>query len=113
MRFTQRLSDLTYNLRASAEWIDDLADFLFFGKCNHVEIVACAADQPALIDYCNWLRQQGEWTLAFVPADIVAPGEFISLAYRGPALFRWGNWVEVLHMERTGQPFDPDTVMEA
>lgn len=113
MRFMQRASELTYNLRTKAEWIDNLADLLFFGKCRHVDIVACAADIPDLTDYCDWLREQGPWSLELVEGDIVPPGEFVSLNYRGSGLLRLGNWVEVLHMELTGLPFDPDTVMEA
>lgn len=113
MRLLQRLSDLTFNLRASSEWIDDLADFLFFGKCYHCDIVACSADEQLLADYCDWLREQGDWSLEFVADDRVPPGEFVSLNYRGSGLLRIGRWVEVVFFARTGQPFNPETVLEA
>jgi len=113
MSFMQWASDLTFNIRASAEWIDDLADFVFFGKCYHVDIVACSADQSELADYCDWLREQGPWSLGLVADDRVPPGEFVSLNHRGSALLRIGRWVEVMFMARTGTEFDPETVMEA
>ena len=107
------LSDLVFELRTRFEWFDDLVDFLWAGRAYHCDIVACTADHSELIDYCNWLREQGDWTLRLVADDSVPSGRFWSLNHRGSGLFRWGNWVEVVQFERTGYSFEPVVDLEA
>ncbi|BAQ84662.1 hypothetical protein [uncultured Mediterranean phage uvMED] len=107
------LADLIFDLRVRWLWFDDLVDFLWAGKCYHCDIVACSADQHLLAGYCDWLREQGPWTLEFVADNRVPPGEFVSLNHRGSGLLRIGDWVEVIFFARTGQPFDPGVVLEA
>ena len=107
------LSDLIFDLRVRFEWFDDLVDLLWSGKCYHCDIVACSADRADLADYCEWLSEQGPWTVQFVADDRVPPGEFVSLNHRGSGLLRIGHWVEVMFFARTGADFDPEIVLEA
>ena len=108
----KKLSDLVWDLRTRWEWFDDLVDLLWSGRCYHVDIVACGGDQSGLLDYCNWLREQGPWTLRFVADDRVPSGIFLSLNHRGSGLFRWGDWVELVEFGRTGEPFDPGEILD-
>ena len=112
MSLLRSLSIWTLNLRTSAEWIDDLADVLLFGKCHHVDLVVPHGESGEFLEFANWLRGQGPWTLAVRERHVVQEGQFVYLAHRGPSLLHWFDWVEVVHMERTGEPFD-DSEMEA
>ena len=109
----KKLSELLFDLRVRWEFFDDLVDFLWSGRCYHCDIVACSADEQLLADYCDWLREQGPWTLSFVADERVSSGQFWSLNYRGAGLFRWGSWVETVQFERTGYSFEPVVDLEA
>jgi hypothetical protein len=39
--------------------------------------------------------------------------DMVLLNHRGSALFRWGNRIDYTVMERSGAPFNPESIMEA
>jgi len=113
MSLKQRVSEHVFDLRTRSEFFDDLLDLLWSGKAYHVDVLCPPDEQSEVIDYANWLREQGDWTLRLVPEPAVEPMDMVLLAHRGSGLFRWGNWIEYTVMERSGAPFNPELTMEA
>ena len=109
----QCISEHIFELRTRWLWLDDLLDLLYSGRTFHVDLLCPPDEQDQVIDYANWLRRQGPWSLRLVPEPVVQPMDMVMLAHRGSGLFRWGDWVEYTVMERSGAPFNPESIMEA
>ena len=109
----QRIADCIFDLRTRWLWLDDLLDLLWDGKAYHVDVLCPPDEQPEVLPYANWLRQQGDWTLRLVPEPAIEPMDMVLLNHRGSALFRWGNRIDYTVMERSGAPFNPESIMEA
>lgn len=113
MSILQRIGEHVYEARVRWEWLDDLIDLLWSGRCYHVDVICPPDEQSDLIEYANWLRGQGPWSLRLVTESELKPLDLVLLAHRGSGLLRWGSWIECTVMERSGAPFDPELTMEA
>lgn len=71
------------------EWTDDLADFLWSGRCHHAVIMVNdqCSDMTPWYDYARWLRGQGDWDVTVDRSDMVPPFAMVLIQHRGPALF--------------------------
>ena len=79
------------NLFTHYNWTDDLADLLWRGQCFHV-IVLVSPDIPdfgAILDYAQWLRDQGDWTVSVQQDDSVDIDSLALVQFRGRGLFWW------------------------
>lgn len=97
------------------EWFDDLVDFIWRGRCEHIAVLVCHDEYHHLVDYTNWLRGLGDWTVELrgVEPWLVHPGDFVLLIHRGWSLLRWSNTIEPDWFERTGAAFDTPATLEA
>jgi len=71
------------------EWTDDLADFLWSGRCHEAIVLVSdqISDMTPWYDYARWLRNQGDWDVSVEWADFIPPDKFVLVQFRGPALF--------------------------
>ena len=73
------------------DWTDDIADVLWRGKCEHA-IVALpndVKDMEPFMDYAQYLRGCGDWTVAIRHYDFVEENEVQLIQFRRWSLFRW------------------------
>ena len=85
------------NFLRNWEWTDDLADFLWSGKCHHAILLVPTGTEfmDAFLDFAQYLRSEGdgEWTVSVQQSDEVEPHRFCLVQFRGPALFWWSHKV--------------------
>ena len=96
------LADLIFDLRVRWSWFDDLVDFVWDGKCWHVDVCAPLDRQGEFLEYCNLLRREGEgqWTVRFVGKDWMPDDLMVLRAHRGSGLLRWGDWIDSTYLGR-------------
>lgn len=107
--------DIIRELSERWEWFDDLVDFIWRGPCEHIAVLVCHDDHSELVDYTNWLRSAGDWTVELrgVESWLVHPGDFVLLIHRGWSLLRWRNSIQTEIYQRSGVAFDTPAELEA
>ena len=78
---------------ANWSWTDDIADVLWRGKCEHaiVAVPMEVADMEPFLEYAQYLRACGPWTVAVRQFEFIEDNEIQLIQYRGWSLFRWSN----------------------
>lgn len=71
------------------EWTDDLADFLWSGRCHEAVILVSdqCDDMTPWYEYARHLRSLGDWDVSIERVEFVPLDKFIIVQFRGPALF--------------------------
>lgn len=109
-------SNIIRNLSERWEWFDDLVDFIWRGAAYHIVVLAHSSDSPDIDSYCEWLAEQGPWTVDLVFSDnksYCEPGYFDIVDFRGWSLLRWTESRNIERWERTGYSFEPVQTLEA
>tara|TARA_B100001059_G_scaffold86446_1_gene84620 strand:+ start:3058 stop:3399 length:342 start_codon:yes stop_codon:yes gene_type:complete len=110
------LSDIILGLSERWEWFDDLVDLIWRGAAYHIVVLAHSSDSPDIDSYCEWLGEQGPWTVELVFSDsknYCTPGYFDTVDFRGWSLLRWTNSQNITRWHRSGYSFEPVTTLEA
>ena len=85
------------NFMRNWEWTDDLADFLWSGRCYQAIVLVSSdiEDMDPYLEFAQVLRAEGEgrWTVSVQRSDDLEPDRFCLVQFRGSALFWWGDKV--------------------
>lgn len=95
------ISNLATELSQRYEWVDDLLDIVWRGRCYHLRYRSNRTDRASVSRICHQWDQLGPWTVSLdtVGVDRAPIGTCIVVVYRGKSLLRWSRDISIEQWE--------------